>query len=157
MVKRSLLKLIYLFIPLLLFINSSCELRRNRVPTKVVLEKNHVTKREHRYNSAVYALLKESDEMVNQGEYERAAAKIERALRISPSDPNLWHRLAWIKLKQGRAEEAMNLSLRSISLSGNNKRLMIQNWRIVAEACRRLKRPACEEDAYDNIKVLQGD
>ena len=83
---------------------------------------------------AIVALLDESDRKLESGNSEAAAAAIERALRIEPSDPYLWHRLAGVRLRQGRLDEAESLAARSISLAAGSPSLLSANWTLIAQA-----------------------
>lgn len=85
-------------------------------------------------DTAVVALLSESDQRRRSGQPEAAAAALERALRIAPADPLLWHRLAAIRLEQRNWPQAENLARKSLSLSGNSRRLQAANWRLIAGA-----------------------
>lgn len=69
---------------------------------------------------------------------ERAVAKVERALRIDPYNPKLWHMLAAIRLGQGNAAQAEIMATKSMGLASNNAALQAANWRIIAQA-RRLR------------------
>jgi hypothetical protein len=57
------------------------------------------------------------------GQHEQAAAGLERALRIEPSNAYLWQHLAAVRLK-------------SNSVAGDSAPLRLRNWRIIAEARR---------------------
>lgn len=62
-------------------------------------------------------LLTSVDEAIAAGDLERAAAVSERALRIAPRDPQLWYRLASIRARQGRNEEAEGFARRALSFA----------------------------------------
>lgn len=83
---------------------------------------------------AVIALLAESDRRLDSGQPESAAASIERALRIAPTDPVLWHRLARIRLRQGQWDQAEALARKSLSLSAGAAELSSLNWMVIASA-----------------------
>lgn len=83
---------------------------------------------------AVVALLAEADRQHQQGERERAAATLERALRIEPRNPLLWHRLAKLKLTQGQYGKAANFAAKSNSFAAQDRGLQAANWRIIATA-----------------------
>jgi tetratricopeptide (TPR) repeat protein len=68
------------------------------------------------------------------GQHEQAASYLERALRIEPNDPRLWHRLAKVRYDQGRYQQAVNLAKRSIALAGADTVLRRQNWSMIADA-----------------------
>jgi Tfp pilus assembly protein PilF len=67
---------------------------------------------------------------------ERAAATLERALRIDPQDPYSWHRLASLRLRQDRPAQAEALARKSNLLAGEDPALRARNWKIVAVALR---------------------
>ena len=87
-------------------------------------------------NSAVVALLESALEAEEARQYGRAAAALERALKVDPRDPRLWHRLAAVRFRQGRHAEAEALALRSLSLRRAGRDLDTRNWRIIAAARR---------------------
>ena len=87
-------------------------------------------------NSAVVALLESAREAEEARQYGRAAAALERALKVDARDPRLWHRLAAVRFRQGRHAEAEALALRSLSLRRAGRDLDTRNWRIIATARR---------------------
>lgn len=84
-------------------------------------------------NPAVVALLDSAGRQSGSGEYEQAAASLERALAIDPRNAWLWHRLAQVRLKQGRLDQAAGLAAKSNTLATGNLRLISENWRLIAE------------------------
>ena len=85
---------------------------------------------------AVAALIETAREAEGARRYGRAAALLERALRVDPRDPRLWARLASVRHGQGRHAEAEALALRSLSLQSRDRGLDSRSWRIVAAARR---------------------
>ena len=85
-------------------------------------------------NAAVVALLESAREAEKARQYGRAAAALERALKVEPRNPWLWHRLAAIRYRQGRHPEAEALSRRSMSLSAGDLKLESRSWRVIAAA-----------------------
>ena len=85
-------------------------------------------------NAAVVALLESAREAEKARQYGRAAAALERALKVEPRNPWLWHRLASIRYRQGRHPEAEALSRRSMSLAPGDVKLESRNWRVIAAA-----------------------
>jgi predicted Zn-dependent protease len=83
---------------------------------------------------AVVALLEEARQQAAAGDGEGAAASLERALRIEPKNPWLWHRLGVLRLQQGRPEEAMELAKKSNTLAAGNLYLLAGNWELIAQA-----------------------
>ena len=70
------------------------------------------------------------------GQHEQAAAGLERALRIEPSNPYLWQHLAAVRLDQGKSQQAEQFAAKSNSVAGDSAPLRLRNWRIIAEARR---------------------
>ena len=85
-------------------------------------------------NAAVAALLESAREAEKARQYGRAGAALERALKVEPRNPWLWHRLAAIRYRQGRHPEAEALSRRSMSLARGDVKLESRNWRVIAAA-----------------------
>jgi Tfp pilus assembly protein PilF len=63
-----------------------------------------------------------------------AAASLERALRIEPRNPRLWHELARVRLKQGHHAQAESVAARSNSWAADDKALRAENWRLIAQS-----------------------
>jgi Tfp pilus assembly protein PilF len=68
------------------------------------------------------------------GRLVQAAGTLERALRIEPRNPRLWHELAKVRLRQGDAAQAANLAARSNSLAGSDSALRAANQSIIEQA-----------------------
>ena len=68
------------------------------------------------------------------GRLANAAASLERALRIEPRNPRLWHELAGVRLKQGDYAQAESTAARSNSWAGGDSGLRAENWRLIAQA-----------------------
>lgn len=83
---------------------------------------------------AVVALLDQAEDYHAAGDINNEAATIERALRIDARNAGLWHRLAAVRLDQGRPQEAEQLALKSNALAGDNRALQVRNWELVARA-----------------------
>lgn len=89
-----------------------------------------------RASSAVIALLDEAGAQAQGGELDRAAATLERALRIEPGNAGVWHDLAEIRFHQGQYRQAEELAARSRHLAGGDKALQASTWRLTAKARR---------------------
>ncbi|HET8700839.1 MAG TPA: tetratricopeptide repeat protein [Nitrococcus sp.] len=68
------------------------------------------------------------------GENDRAAAYLERALRIAPRNAIIWQNLAVVRYRQGQYAQAESLALKSIALAGNDVNLKHQDWMLVSAA-----------------------
>lgn len=85
-------------------------------------------------NAAVIVLLNKAKNQSAAGRMDEAGANLERAMRIEPRNPVLWHELARVRLEQGQYRQAENMAAKSNMLVGTNRYLRAQNWRIIGEA-----------------------
>jgi cytochrome c-type biogenesis protein CcmH/NrfG len=85
-------------------------------------------------NPAVIALLDGAYQQSESGQLDLAASKLERAVRISPRDPQVWSALAKIRLQQKKYALAVSLAKKSNLLSGGDKNLQRNNWLLMAES-----------------------
>ena len=84
----------------------------------------------------VATLMAKAESELNAGHLDRSAANLERAIRIEPRNPVLWHRLATIRLQQGHYAQAESMASKSNSLMAPNAALTRKNWQIIAESRR---------------------
>ena len=68
------------------------------------------------------------------GKLGSAAATLERALRIEPRNPRLWHELAKVRLRQADYSQAESLAARSNTYAGSDGELRAANQKIIADA-----------------------
>lgn len=94
----------------------------------------------------IIALLKDADKFSGQGQSAKAAATIERALRIDPRNALLWHRLSIVRFQQQQWQQTIAMARKSNALAGNNSSLKSDNWGLIAKAYDKLgdKRKANE-------------
>ena len=85
-------------------------------------------------NPAVLALMDETDYRLGEGDAEAAASSVERALRLEPKNPWLWHRLAVLRLQQGHWRQAAALAEKSNSLSIRHPELRKANAGLIERA-----------------------
>jgi len=83
---------------------------------------------------AALTLAAQSDAALAGGDLLRAEQHLERALRIAPRDPELWHRMARVRLAQADYLQAERMANRSLQLSVGDRRLAAANWRLIAQA-----------------------
>jgi predicted Zn-dependent protease len=85
-------------------------------------------------SQAVVSLVDRARIDASAGQREAAGASLERALRIEPRNPWLWHELAQLRLSQGQYVQAISLSQKSMSFSGQDRSLRALNWRVIGNA-----------------------
>jgi Tfp pilus assembly protein PilF len=83
---------------------------------------------------AVAGLMDSARADTASGNLAGAAASLERALRIEPRNPRLWHELARVRLKQGQFAQAESVAARSNSWAGDDRMLRAENWRLIAQS-----------------------
>lgn len=68
---------------------------------------------------AVVALLGKADRQKKNKQFAAAAASLERAIRISPRNPELYLALAGVRLQQGDTQQANQLCNKAIALAND--------------------------------------
>jgi predicted Zn-dependent protease len=106
-------------------------------------------------SQAVVALLDTANDRVRAGNLDSAAAVLERALRLEPQNPLLWHRLAALRLQQGQPAQAANLAAKSNALAGRDRQLQASNWAIIAQAKEKLGDTNAARIARDKARQWQ--
>lgn len=84
--------------------------------------------------TVIAGLQQDAIELNKQGESARAAAVLERAIRIQPRNPSLWHQLAQVRFSQQQYAQAESLALRSNGYAAANDSIRRKNWLLIAEA-----------------------
>ncbi len=83
---------------------------------------------------AVVALLGRVDSAAATGNPAQAAAELERALRISPRDGDLWLRLARVRMQQKQWQQAEAVALKCISLPESDAATKKAAWNLISSA-----------------------
>ncbi len=97
--------------------------------------------------AAVLALENDVEGQMKTGNYNDAVGSLERAIRIQPKNPELWHVLAEVRLRQRQPGLAEDLAKKSNLLAKSNAALIRSNWAIIAECCRMKGDSACVTEA----------
>jgi tetratricopeptide (TPR) repeat protein len=84
-------------------------------------------------SGTVLALLSQAKEQEKSGNPEKAAAVLERALRIEPKNAQLWYRLALLRLQQGHLDLARSLAAKSSALAQGDEDLQVKNRTIMEQ------------------------
>ena len=85
-------------------------------------------------NVAIAGLMDSARSDAAAGRLGSAAATLERALRIEPRNPRLWHELAKVRLRQADYTQAESLAARSNTYAGGDAELRSANQKIIADA-----------------------
>jgi tetratricopeptide (TPR) repeat protein len=97
------------------------------------------------------ALMRQAGEQADQGDLDGAVATLERAIRIQPKNPRLWHRMAELRLHQEKPLLAVDLAKKSLSLAQGDRKLVQSNWALIAEAKKRMGDSAGAAEALRQV------
>jgi len=89
--------------------------------------------------AAALELLERARAAGERGDGELAGALLQRAIRLEPDNAWLWHRLAVLRLQQGLYQKAQGNARKSISLAGDNERLIAGNRDVIRRAAAALR------------------
>lgn len=106
-------------------------------------------------NRAVVSLLERAQRDSAAGNREAAGLALERAQRIEPRNPWLWHELAQLRLTQGQYAQAITLARKSTSFAGQNRALKALNWKVIGDARVAQGDPMGAEQAYKQADALE--
>lgn len=84
-------------------------------------------------NVAVQSLVAAAMQSVGRGEWDRAQAALERALKLSPNDSSLWTQLAFTHYRKGTLKQAAELAQRALSLVSARPDEQAAAWRLIAD------------------------
>ena len=83
---------------------------------------------------ATQALLAQSRAARAAGSYSQASARIERALRIAPSDARLWVELGEIELASGDTAQAATLARKALTLAADDSAVVADAQKLLRAA-----------------------
>ena len=106
-------------------------------------------------NHAVVALVAGAHADTAAGKLAAANASLERALRIEPRNPALWHELARLRLQQGEWRQAESLAAKSNAWARNNSRLRAANWLLIGQARAEQGDVYGAQAAFDKAAVIE--
>lgn len=86
---------------------------------------------------ATSALVTQARGSSGAGDYDAAAATLERALRIEPANPLVWIEMARVRLASGDAQQAENMARRALSLAVGAPKEQAEAWKLINEAQRK--------------------
>ncbi|MFT0211738.1 tetratricopeptide repeat protein [Pseudomonas sp. F1_0610] len=102
----------------------------------------------------VQALITSAEQSAQRGDFNNAAAQLERAQRIAPAEPIILHRLSEIYLAQGEPATAEQMAQRGLSLSNNKPALQASFWELIARSRDERNDAAGAAQARERAKVL---
>ena len=82
----------------------------------------------------VLSLLEEADQLRTAGDFVGASARLERAQRIAPTEPEVYFQLSSLRLEQGSLEDAVNIATQGVDLSGADQAMKRDLYTVIARA-----------------------
>lgn len=126
----------------------------NSTPTPPpVINKAPALAADEQLDGPVLALLTTAQQQQGGGDLNGAASSLERAQRIAPREPQVLYRLAQIRLNQGDAAQAEQLSRRALSYAAGRPTLQASLWDLIAQAREKQGDPAGAAQARQRAKV----
>lgn len=110
--------------------------------------------REYQLSAASRALVTQAQTQAANGDVSTAAATIERALRIEPSNPLLWLELGKLREREGSYAQAESLGRKALSLATGDARAQSAAWRLIAESLRSRGRAVEAREAEQRAEEL---
>lgn len=83
--------------------------------------------------SAVTTLVARADEEITAGRLDTASSMLERALRISRQDADLWYRLAELRFRQGDYSQAVQLARKANDYAQGDRAQLRRNWQLLVQ------------------------
>lgn len=104
-------------------------------------------------NPAVRELERAAEAARSDGDFDRAEALLERALRIEDRDPELLQRMAELQLSRGRWEQAESYAMRSWELGPQVGDICRRNWQTMALARERDGQVIAASQARERVEI----
>ncbi|MEX2479364.1 MAG: tetratricopeptide repeat protein [Gammaproteobacteria bacterium] len=83
-------------------------------------------------NPAAQSLLEAATAAALRGEWDRAQAALERAVRVAPNDAGLWRQLAFTHYRQGDHAQAMEIARRALRVAPEGA-AAAESWRLIGD------------------------
>ena len=123
-------------------------------PSPAVPEPPRPPPKQFKLGPATAALVAQARKQETGGNYEPAAATIERALRIEPENPLLWIELGQIRLSEGNAAQADGMGHKALALATGDAQAQSSAWRLIADSLRARQRNQEAADADRKAATL---
>jgi len=101
----------------------------------------------------VLALLTAARDQEGRGDLGGASSSLERAMRIAPREPQVFYRLAQVRLAQGDAAQAEQMAQRGLSYAGGRPTLQAGLWELIARAREQQGNAAGAAEARQRARV----
>lgn len=149
-----------LFSLFVLFFVASCASIEKPVPDSIVEQPGNYKYPAWRIdaftgNGAVTSLLNEVDMLIASEEFDAAADKLERILRINPQYAPAWSRLSWLALQTNSPQRSVQMAKRSNSFAFSDADLQWLNWSFIRDASKILHDEVSYNQARKKLDFLK--
>lgn len=110
-------------------------------------------KQDEQLDGPVLALLTAARDQEGRGDLGGASSSLERAMRIAPREPQVFYRLAQVRLAQGDAAQAEQVAQRGLSYAAGRPSLQAGLWELVAQAREKQGNSAGAAEARQRARV----
>ena len=111
------------------------------LPSVDPLQREAIEKNKATVSPVLRGLLAKSETAKAQQNWTQSEVYLERALRIEPKNALVWHRMAIVKMKQNKHNQAIQFASKSNTLARGDEGLKRRNWSVIADANTALNRP----------------
>ena len=80
------------------------------------------------------SLLEQADQLRTAGDLAGASARLERAQRIAPTEPEVYFQLSSLRLEQGGLEEAVRIATQGIDFAGTDQAMKRDLYTVIARS-----------------------
>lgn len=108
----------------------------------------------HRLSPATNALVTQARTATSNGDFDAAAATLERALRIEPDNPLVWIEMGQMRLAADDAVQAENMGRRALALAAGAPREQASAWQLIGAALRARGRNIEAQEALQRAGAL---
>ncbi|MBE0484758.1 tetratricopeptide repeat protein [Marinobacter sp.] len=104
--------------------------------------------------AAAVSLIRDADQRLQQGDYNGAIARLERAQRIAPRSAEVYFKLAEAYVAGDNLGAAEQFTLKGLSLAGNDTRMQRSGWLLLADIRRARGNVAGADQAETRAQAL---
>jgi hypothetical protein len=101
----------------------------------------------------VLALLTTARDQEGRGDLGGASSSLERAMRMAPREPQVFYRLAQVRLAQGDTAQAEQVAQRGLSYAAGRPSLQAGLWELIAQAREKQGNAAGANEARQKARI----
>ena len=103
-------------------------------PSGIPSSSSGVLAADEQLDGPVLALLTTAQQQQSSGDLNGASSSLERAQRVAPREPQVFYRLAQVRMAQGDAAQAEQFARRGLTFANGRPDLQASLWGLIAQA-----------------------